>query len=205
MTVTHRSPAARRPGCIAASCLALLLSGCAQHSYMVLLENADGSTGKVMVETRGGHTLVDRAGSGASLSAAGPQAFTPDAQQVETDFGPALRALPPAPTTFLLYFETATARLTAESRAKLPRVLEQTRARPVPDISIIGHTDTVGSSTDNEALGRARASAVLMLLRSAGIDARDVTVTSHGERNLLVPTADNIDEPRNRRVEVTVR
>jgi outer membrane protein OmpA-like peptidoglycan-associated protein len=30
-------------------------------------------------------------------------------------------------------------------------------------------------------------------------------VTSHGEATLLVPTADNVNEPRNRRVDITVR
>jgi outer membrane protein OmpA-like peptidoglycan-associated protein len=32
-----------------------------------------------------------------------------------------------------------------------------------------------------------------------------VEVTSHGEADLLVPTADETFEPRNRRVEISVR
>jgi outer membrane protein OmpA-like peptidoglycan-associated protein len=43
------------------------------------------------------------------------------------------------------------------------------------------------------------------LLQSAKLNLGNVTEESHGEKNLLVPTADNVDEPGNRRVDVTVR
>jgi outer membrane protein OmpA-like peptidoglycan-associated protein len=43
------------------------------------------------------------------------------------------------------------------------------------------------------------------LLAAERIDPGSLEITSHGEANLLVPTADNVSEPRNRRVEVTVR
>lgn len=194
----------RRHAAAVLACAALVLGGCAQRSYLVLMENADGSTGKVVVDTADGRRVVDRAGEGVTLGAS-PRPLTVDAQRIEADFGPALSALPPPPTVFLLYFETAGARLTAESRAKLPQVLEQVKSRPAPDISIVGHTDTVGSDADNEALGLARARAVHAMLKTAGIGAREVTVSSHGEHNLLVRTPDNTDEARNRRVEVTVR
>ena len=42
-------------------------------------------------------------------------------------------------------------------------------------------------------------------LKAAAAEAVHLDITSHGERNLLVPTPDNTAEPRNRRVEVTVR
>lgn len=198
------SGGARRRSAAVLACAALALGGCAQRSYLVLLENADGSTGKVVVDSTDGRRWVERPGEGVSLGTS-PRPITADAARVEADFGPALRALPPPPAVFLLYFESAVSRLTAESRAKLPQVLSQVRARPAPDISIVGHTDTVGSDAENEALGLARARVVHAILQAAGIDARDVSVSSHGEHNLLVPTPDNTDEARNRRVEVTVR
>ena len=43
------------------------------------------------------------------------------------------------------------------------------------------------------------------LLVSRGIDAGFLDVDSHGESNPVVPTGDNVAEPKNRRVEVTVR
>ena len=44
-----------------------------------------------------------------------------------------------------------------------------------------------------------------LLLRQQGLNLAALVVESHGERNLLVPTPDNVDEPRNRRVEITLR
>ena len=43
------------------------------------------------------------------------------------------------------------------------------------------------------------------LLVQAGLNPVALDVRSHGEGELLVPTADNVFEPKNRRVEVTVR
>jgi outer membrane protein OmpA-like peptidoglycan-associated protein len=38
-----------------------------------------------------------------------------------------------------------------------------------------------------------------------GLDPTLIEIVSHGEADLLVPTADDVPEPRNRRVEITVR
>jgi outer membrane protein OmpA-like peptidoglycan-associated protein len=57
----------------------------------------------------------------------------------------------------------------------------------------------------NEALSLKRAQAVADLIQSKGLRVEELTVESHGERNLLVPTPDETPEPRNRRVEVTIR
>jgi outer membrane protein OmpA-like peptidoglycan-associated protein len=69
----------------------------------------------------------------------------------------------------------------------------------------IGHTDTMGTPVKNVELGLRRANAVQALLVDAGLPATSVAVTSHGEGALLVRTADGVVEPRNRRVEITVR
>ena len=51
----------------------------------------------------------------------------------------------------------------------------------------------------------ARAQAVAELLRTKGLEAMELRVESHGERNLLIATPDATAEPRNRRVEILVR
>jgi outer membrane protein OmpA-like peptidoglycan-associated protein len=70
---------------------------------------------------------------------------------------------------------------------------------------IVGHTDTMGERKSNVALGLKRAMAVRAILVQAGLLPSLVDVTSHGESDLLVKTRDNTPEPRNRRVEITVR
>ena len=77
--------------------------------------------------------------------------------------------------------------------------------RAAPDISIIGHTDTLGSAEANEMLGLQRAQLIAKLLAAAGLTVADLTVDTHGEFNLQVKTADETPEPRNRRVEITIR
>ena len=50
-----------------------------------------------------------------------------------------------------------------------------------------------------------RARAVRTLLLKVGLDAKLIEIESHGERDLLRKTPDNTAEPRNRRVEITIR
>jgi len=54
-------------------------------------------------------------------------------------------------------------------------------------------------------LGLQRANSVRTTLIEAGLDGAAIDVTSHGESTLLVPTADDVYEPKNRRVDITVR
>ena len=72
-------------------------------------------------------------------------------------------------------------------------------------MSVIGHTDTVGKAEANETLALTRAGTIAEQLRQLGLQNMVITVESHGERNLLIPTPDDTPEPRNRRVEITLR
>jgi outer membrane protein OmpA-like peptidoglycan-associated protein len=183
--------------------IALTLSGCAK-SYLVLLEDHDGSTGKVTFNGAGGETLVEQAGYGAALDNS-KTVFKVEQQQINKDFGKALASEPVLPEIFLLYFETGGTKLTAESAALIPKIIEAAGKHPAADISVIGHTDTVGDAEKNEKLANERALQVSKLFDPSKLDVKEVAVTSHGEKNLLIKTADDVSEPRNRRVEVTIR
>lgn len=185
--------------------LALLIgvNGCAK-SYLVLLEDHDGSTGKVMFNSAGNETVLDRAGFGTALDDS-KTVFKVEQKQINADFAKALASEPVPPEIFLLYFETGGTKLTVESAAMIPRIIETALRHPAADISVIGHTDTVGDTAKNEKLANERAIQVSQLFDPATLDVKEVTVTSHGEKNLLVKTGDETAEPRNRRVEVTIR
>lgn len=183
--------------------LILGLSACSQ-SYVVLLDE-DGRVGKVQVATAEGTTVLERSREGAAIGGEAGKTFTVSEDQINRDFGQALAASPKKPVSFYLYFEGGGATLTRVSAADLPKILKEISLRPAPDVSVIGHTDTVGDSRDNEQLSLARAKSIASLLKEAKLDADKIVVESHGEKNLLVPTPDNTDEPRNRRVEITVR
>lgn len=190
------------PTCVLALTFALV--GCAgPGSYAVLLPSPDGSVGKIAVQGPGGTQVLNRAMTGAGIEGGKPP-FEVTQEQLTRDFGAAISARPPLPEQFMLYFEQGS-QLTAESQALLQRVLERARARTSLDISVIGHTDTQGSAATNETLALARATAMAEQLKHLGLQEAVLTVESHGERNLLVKTPDDTAEPRNRRVEITLR
>jgi len=77
--------------------------------------------------------------------------------------------------------------------------------RSVPDVLVVGHTDTVGNDQSNDALGQQRAETVRAALIRLGIPAEDIRAISRGKRDLAVQTGEGVPEPRNRRVEIVVR
>ena len=184
--------------------LVALLSACAgPRSYVALLTSPDGTLGQVTVTGPQGAQVLTKDHTAAALDGKTPPfEVTPD--QIQKDFGAALAARPPLPEQFLLYFNQGS-ELTEESKLVLARLLERAKSRKALDISVIGHTDTQGTSAANQTLARERANAMAEQLRSLGLEGAVMVVESHGERNLLVPTADEVAEPRNRRVEITLR
>jgi outer membrane protein OmpA-like peptidoglycan-associated protein len=124
---------------------------------------------------------------------------------VQRRFGDALAALPPAPQAFTLHFLFNSEDLTPASSALLADTLQAVKQRPVPDVLVVGHTDTTGPPSLNFQLALRRAQTVRELLLAAGLDAGAVDVASHGEAQPLVLTPDETNEPRNRRVVITVR
>lgn len=184
-----------------------LLTACAQtpSSYVMLMNNDDGTVGKIEVSAHQNTTILDKVHEATSLTTGAGQVFTPDLTQVHEDFREALAARPEKSVIFVLYFDMGSTQLTSVSELELSLILDEINRRPVPDISVVGHTDTAGDLTQNEQLGLERAKFVSSLLRSPKLNANNVTVMSFGKRTPLIPTDDNVSEALNRRVEVTVR
>jgi len=164
-------------------------------------------TGRIHVSNEFGG--VDLSAPRSSLNARANAALGPvtilSEDEVNRLFGEALAALPPAPKQFVLQFTFESDTLTDESTALIPAILAAVKALPVPEVVIIGHTDTMGDRKSNLALGLRRAMRVRNILVEAGLPASTLDVTSHGEADPLVKTRDNTPEPRNRRVGITVR
>jgi len=181
----------------------LMLSGCASKSYVVLLESPDGSTGQVVVKGQKGEQILTKAGEGTSIDGSTPPNPIEE-DKIKKDFGAAMAARPKLPVRYLLYFKTGTT-LTSESEALIPGIIAEAASRPALDMSVIGHADTVFTADYNEQLAYKRAVTVGQLLKEKGLKVLAMTIESHGKRNLLIPTPDNTFEPRNRRVEVSIR
>ena len=188
----------------AAIALALLfLRPAPPQETVVVLPGPDGKVGTVVVQ-RGETKQVLNEAYAASRSGENEVARL-SANEVRQSFGGTLEALPGRPTAFMLHFITGTDELTAESKGELQGVLGALKDRPLPDVLVIGHTDTVGDAAVNDRLSAQRAETVKGFLVDIGIPAERIRTAGRGERELLIPTADEVDEPRNRRVEINVR
>jgi outer membrane protein OmpA-like peptidoglycan-associated protein len=141
-----------------------------------------------------------RVGSDGRLEAT---TLTPD--EARAAFGAALAALPPRAVSFTLYFREGTDEFAPESAGQVGEVLAEIARRPAPEVVVTGHTDRVGSVAFNDALSLQRAERVRQALVQQGVAADRIQVVGRGEREPLVPTADEVAEPRNRRVEIRVR
>lgn len=198
------SPRLLRCGVLAA---AAALAGCSTGQLVVLLPGDGGEVGSL--EVGGGWSApvtLDTAYAGARsglLGRATPVAV-PDTQ-VHREFAPVLAAQPPAPVTYLLYFEEGTTQVVPESRPALERMLADVAARAVAEVQVTGHTDRLGTVEDNDALARERAAMVRAVLIRQGLAPGMIRAVGRGEREPLLATDDEVREPRNRRVEITVR
>lgn len=188
--------------------LALAACGGPPKDMVVLLDQPDGRPSAVIFTSKAGQQRIDKPGLATGVDAAGDKPVEPfqlDQAEFQKRFGGAMAARPQPPVSFLLYFKFDSADLTDESKAELPKILAQMRSRPAPEVTVIGHTDLVGTQEFNYELGLKRALQVKKIVSDIGVDPTRVDTISHGKRNPLVQTADGIAEPRNRRVEVSVR
>jgi outer membrane protein OmpA-like peptidoglycan-associated protein len=174
---------------------------------VLLPDRPDGTVGRATVTTPTGSVELGAARESVSVSPNRPMpAVTVMTEaNIQQLFGDVLATLPMTPEHFTLHFLFESDNLTEESRALLPRILESARNHPYPDVAVIGHTDTTGTAAGNFQLGLRRANAIRTRLIDAGIDRSLIDVTSHGEADLLVKTADDVADPRNRRVEISIR
>jgi len=172
---------------------------------VVVLPSPDGHTGTVVVQRGGERHVLNQPFAASRLTGGQSEMVQLSDAEVRQSFAVTLEALPARPTTFLLYFVRGTDELTDESKQELKKILAELKQRPVPNIMVVGHTDTVGKLEANDLLSAQRAERMKGFLIEIGIPAGQIQTAGRGERELLVPTADNIDEPRNRRVEINVR
>jgi outer membrane protein OmpA-like peptidoglycan-associated protein len=169
---------------------------------VTVLPSADGHKGIVVVERGKDKQVLDQP---YATTRNGDAVEVLAASDIKDAFGAALQALPARPAVFLLYFITGTDELTDESKVDLQRILDELKTRPLPDVYVIGHTDTVGELRGNDALSALRAETVKGFLVGVGIPEGRIQTAGRGKREPIVPTGDQVDEPKNRRVEINVR
>ena len=89
-----------------------------------------------------------------------------------------------------------------EYKDLIKKLADATQENKNIKVSVVGHTDTMGTQNYNYALGGRRAEAVQQMLIKYGIPASQIVAVSAGEQGLAVPTPDNTPNSDNRRVRV---
>lgn len=197
-------------GALAAACGPQRIAGPSrpgEEMIVLLPDSENGSVGRARVSNPSGSADLAAERDATQVATNQPPGPTSTLSEAEVKriFGDALSALPPPPRRFTLNFRFQSDELTDEARALVPEVLKTVKEHSFPDVIVVGHTDTMGTPAANFELGLKRATSVRSLLVEAGLGASAIEVTSHGEGDLLIQTPDETPEPRNRRVEISVR
>ena len=185
----------------------MLLAACSTtKTLVVLLPEESGAASAVTVGEGASAVVLDLPLAAATVDRRGnidKASLTPE--EVQRTFAEALAAQPPKPVSFTLYFDTASTEIAAQSQPILEALFAEVAKREAVEVQVTGHTDRVGTDANNDRLSLERAQAVRDMLVQRGLKTTFIHAVGRGEREPLIPTPDEQPEPRNRRVEVTVR
>ena len=106
------------------------------------------------------------------------------------------------PKSYLVFFDFNKSDLTSQAVTIVDQAAHNAGPAKVTQLTVTGHTDTVGSDAYNMRLSRRRAESVAAQLEKDGIPSSEIEIVAKGKRDLLVPTADGVKEPQNRRVQI---
>jgi iron complex outermembrane receptor protein len=152
-------------------------------------------------------------GSAPTYSVGAPRFFS---VKLSAEFGPVAEApvttatyvpppvAAPAPVahSFMVFFDFNKSDLTPEAATVVDQAAANAGPAKVTKLDVTGHTDTVGSDAYNMRLSRRRAESVAAQLEKDGIPASEIAIYAKGKHDLLIPTADGVKEPQNRRVQI---
>jgi OOP family OmpA-OmpF porin len=194
---------------LATAMSAVLLVACSAPptTRVVLLPQADGTPSTLVVRANNDdeQTLSAPYQRATAKARGAPVVDQADAARLRGENPALFELLPPPVLDYTVYFDIGGSNLTGSSLIAMNEALKVALARSGGEIVLTGHTDTVGSPARNDELSRRRAEQVRQLFLARGFPAQRVEVVGRGERDLAIPTADEVEEPRNRRVAIEVR
>lgn len=117
----------------------------------------------------------------------------------------------PKPLHYFFYLKKEKNELTPSSKKLIGKVVESIINKAPCVVDFIGHTDTVGTEKENIEKSEKEALYVESIFKQeilkALIGVMDITLVTkgYGEEDLLVSTADNVYEAKNRNVEIFIK
>jgi iron complex outermembrane receptor protein len=156
-----------------------------------------------LLEFRGGLPDKRTFGARALYKFGGPQSAAP-AEPAAYAPPPVTPPTPPVAgaRNYQVFFDFNKSDLSPQAVAIVDQAAKNAGPAKATEIVVTGHTDTVGSDAYNMRLSRRRAEAVAAELEKQGIKSSEIEIVAKGKKDLLVPTADGVREPQNRRVQI---
>ena len=155
-------------------------------NLFVLLPDPDGKVGEVVVKSKKGSQVLNKAWQSTGMDNPNEIPWSPeilDQNQVKKIFGKAIGAQPEPPISFILYFKMGTTELTAESPKIIPEIMAAIKSRRSNDIRIAGHTARVASEYFNRKLSFNRTKRITEILVSKGVTRSSIKISFQGESN----------------------
>jgi outer membrane protein OmpA-like peptidoglycan-associated protein len=115
---------------------------------------------------------------------------------------PPPRQQPATARNYLVFFDFNKSDLTENARSVVDQAATNAKSNNVTRLNVTGYTDTVGSDAYNMRLSHRRAESVASELEARGVPSSEIAIFAKGKHDLLVPTADGVREPQNRRVQI---
>lgn len=126
-------------------------------------------------------------------------------EEVEKKYGSLIHKDFATPTSLSFYFKSGSTALTPHSQKDLPKIISEIKKHYPCNVTIIGHSDRQGDDEANMRLSIKRAKFIQGWLLKQNPKIKTLDVKSYGEKDPIIPTADGVAEPKNRRVEVLIR
>jgi OOP family OmpA-OmpF porin len=108
-----------------------------------------------------------------------------------------------SPSEFLVFFDWNKSTLTAEAKKIIADAVAHAKGTGAKAVKVTGFTDRSGSPQYNLGLSVRRAEAVQAEMVRLGVPATNIQIEGKGEEYPLVPTADGVREPQNRRAQIS--
>jgi outer membrane protein OmpA-like peptidoglycan-associated protein len=191
---------------------AILVAGCSPtKSVVVLLPDSEGRVGDLRIHSSRGDIQLNKAYHSVTFdpqSGSGLSGASMEDEAITDIFGGALAAEPKIPSridVFTLYYKMDSVALTPDSSRRMDAVISFLKEADVLEIYVIGHADRLGTRSYNRDLSRQRAVFMKNRLVADGILPERIFVSFLGETDPQIETADEVEEPLNRRVRIVVK
>ncbi|WP_413438759.1 OmpA family protein [Sulfuriferula sp. GW1] len=192
---------------VVALVITFFVAGCTAGTTFILMPDETGMVGAITIKTSSDFRVINQAYNPVRITEGSTKITSTHAlteAQVKEEFAHLINAQPSPPASFVIHFATESSALSEKSRLALPRIIASIKARAPAEVTIIGHTDTTGTDNLNNRLAYKRAKAVEDAIKDSLPPGLTLSIEAYGSKTLLIPTPTNVDEQRNRAVEILI-